>query len=152
MKQKFMGWYAKQVTLSLEKRTPIEEIDVELKISIMKPLHAYWIISYNHMTSAQGRSIVVNGWRRAGIPDAVLKGSKKLVPLDPFLDIDPMLDVPILLESPVVTPDQFVCHYTSTNIHDDNSEDEWEDENGIPIDLIDDDSNTKNSDNESDNE
>ena len=54
-----------------------------------------------------------------------------------------MLDVPILLEYPVVTPDQFVCHYTNTNIHDDNSEDEWEDENGIPIDLIDDDSNTK---------
>ena len=62
-----------------------------------------------------------------------------------------MLDVPILLESPV-TPDQFVCHYTSTNIRDDNSEDEWEDENGIPINLIDDDSNTKSSDNESDNE
>ena len=132
--------------LSLEKGTPIEEIDVELKISIMKPLHASWIISlYNHMTSAQGRSIVVNGWRCAGILDAVLKGSKELVPLDPFFDIDPMLDVPILLESPV-------CHYTSTNIRDDNSEDEWEDENGIPINLIDDDSNTKSSDNESDNE
>ena len=86
---------------------------------------------------------MVNGWRRAGILDTVLKGNKELVPLDPFFDIDPVLDIPILLESPVVTPDQFVCHYTSTNIHDDNSEDEWEDENGIPIDLIDDDSNTK---------
>ena len=44
MKQKFMDWYAKQVILSLEKGTPIEEIDVELKISIMKPLHVSWII------------------------------------------------------------------------------------------------------------
>ena len=67
---------------------------------------------------------MVNGWRRTGILDAVLKGSKELVPLDPFFDIDPMLDVPILLESPVVTPDKFVYHYTSKNIHDDNSEDE----------------------------
>ena len=31
MKQKFMDWYAKQVILSLEKGTSIEEIDVELK-------------------------------------------------------------------------------------------------------------------------
>ena len=145
MKKKFVDWYAKKVISSIDDGIPVEEIIIELKLSVMKPLHASWItLLYNYMTSAEGRSIAINGWRRAGILDAVAEGCKKLVPLDPFFDIDPLLEVPILLGSPIIPQEKFVSHYTIERdpYADDDSEDEWEDEHGVVINDVDSDSNS----------
>ena len=50
--------------------------------SVMKPMHAQWIIElYNELTSFSGREVVVNGWKEAGIYDAIEMGSEKLPPL-----------------------------------------------------------------------
>lgn len=138
MKKKFVDWYARKVISSIDNGIPVEEIVVELKLSIMKPLHASWIISlYNHMTSSEGRSIVFNGWRRSGILDAVMKGSKELIPLDPFFDIDPMIEVPILIEPMPISQEKFVSHYIVEHDRDeDESEDEWEDEQGVVVNCI----------------
>ena len=132
MKKKFVDWYARKVISGMDNNVPIDEINVELKLSIMKPLHASWIISlYNHMTSFEGRSIVISGWRRSGIYDAVTKGSKNLVPLDPFFDIDPMIEVPVTFEDMPLMQENFVSQYvTERNCDDDDSDDEWEDEEG----------------------
>ena len=46
---------------------------------------------YNHITTSQGKEIIDNGWKAAGISDAVKVGSSKLLPTDHFHDIDPML-------------------------------------------------------------
>ena len=55
--------------------------------SVMKPMYAQWIIElYNELTSFSGREVVVNGWKEAGIYDAIEMGSAKLPPLDPFLE------------------------------------------------------------------
>ena len=55
----------------------------------MKPMHAQWIIElYNELTSSSGREVVVNGWKAAGIYDAIEMGPAKLPALNPFLEID----------------------------------------------------------------
>ena len=46
---------------------------------------------YNFITSSEGKEIVVNGWKTAGIYDALELGRKKLPSIDPFQDIDPLV-------------------------------------------------------------
>ena len=45
----------------LEERKLMEDIDVELKLSILKPLHTKWINELNdYMTSEEGHEIISN--------------------------------------------------------------------------------------------
>ena len=58
MKKKFALWYADQVKSELDKGKNIEEIDISMKLSILKPLHAKWLIDlYNYMTSPDGQAL-----------------------------------------------------------------------------------------------
>ena len=53
-------------------------------LTVMKPLHAKWIIDlYNELTSEKGKEIVLSGWRASGTLDAVEMGTAKLPTLDP---------------------------------------------------------------------
>ena len=48
MKKKFTLWYADQVKSELDRGKKIEEIEISMKLSILKPLHAKWLIDlYN---------------------------------------------------------------------------------------------------------
>ena len=41
----------------------INNINVDMKLTILEPLHAALIIQLcNHMTLAEGRAVFVNGW------------------------------------------------------------------------------------------
>ena len=40
MSRNFNSWYTDQISLQLEKRVPIDKIDIKLRLSLMKPLHA----------------------------------------------------------------------------------------------------------------
>ena len=54
----------------------------------MKPLHTHCFVEfYNHITSASGSSVIINGWKTTGIFDAVKIGSAELPFLDSFQDI-----------------------------------------------------------------
>ena len=50
---------------------------------------------YNHMTTAKGVEIITNGWRVAGILDAIELGSSALPSIDPFDDIDQLLSTQV---------------------------------------------------------
>ena len=72
----------------------LEEVDVKLWLSVMKPVDAHWMVElYNHMTTGEGKNIE-SGWRTAGVQDAIKLGLRTLPSVDPFSDIDPMLDDP----------------------------------------------------------
>jgi len=72
----------------MDKGVPLEEIDIPLKLSMIKPLHAKRLLEmYNHMTSAEGKKVCIKGWQVAGIKEAVDKGLARLTSLDPFEDI-----------------------------------------------------------------
>ena len=73
---------------------PLEEVDVKLRLCVMKPVHAYWMVDlYNHMTTGEGKKNIESRWKAAGIQDAVKLGLKNLPSVDPFSDIDPCLTI-----------------------------------------------------------
>ena len=81
MKKKITEWYSLEVTKQLDNDKSTEEIEVKLLLSKLKPFHVSWLIDlYNHFTSQAGREVVANGWKAAGITDAIEKGSASLEP------------------------------------------------------------------------
>ena len=46
---------------------------------------------YNEITSENGSSVIINGWKAAGIYDAIKARSSGLQSIDPFEDISPLV-------------------------------------------------------------
>ena len=66
----------------------LDDVDVDLLVSVLKPFHATWSVSmYNHLSSSEGGQSIAKKWKKAGVTD-VVSGSKKLPPEDPFEDLD----------------------------------------------------------------
>ena len=85
-----------------------------MKLSILKPRHAKWLIDlYNYMTSPDDQAVLLKGWKVAGITEAVQKGLNGLSSLDPFHDIDPLSFTPNAEDN------------TFQNDHDEEDEEQW---------------------------
>ena len=131
MKSKFTEWYSKEISKQLQNKVPMEDIEVKLKISVLKPLHASWLVkAYNHLTSASGKEIIENGWKSAGISKAVSDGMTGMENIDPFHSIDPLLEQPndssddqTIDSLNVENAEYFANHY-------EDSSSEYEDEDG----------------------
>ena len=90
MKDQFTSWYAAaQIQSQLDSGVVLDDADdVDLRLSVLKLIHATWIVSmYNHFSSSEGRLSTAKGWKKAGVTD-VVSGSKRLPPEDPFEDLD----------------------------------------------------------------
>ena len=62
LEDKFETWYCKQITKGLKSGADVYAIDVNTNLSVMKPIHANWIIGfYDHMRN-QEEIIKKNGW------------------------------------------------------------------------------------------
>ncbi|MEO0687884.1 MAG: hypothetical protein AAFY76_23225 [Cyanobacteria bacterium J06649_11] len=73
-------WYAEQVQAQIANGIAPENVSVDLKISILKPLHAKWVTKYyDHIRTR--KEIIINGWRRSGIIDAL---REQVLKEDPF--------------------------------------------------------------------
>ena len=84
MRKKFVTWYAEEIKKQMDAEVPAESIDVSLKLTSPKALHANWLIElYNVLTTADGRETVLSGWKKSGVT-AVLKKEEILPPKDPF--------------------------------------------------------------------
>ena len=60
MAQEFNDWYTGQVCAELDKGVIINEIDIKLRLSLIKPLHAGWLFNfYNHMTSGAKKKFLI---------------------------------------------------------------------------------------------
>ena len=82
--KKFVTWYAEEIKKQMDAGVSAESIDVNLKLTSLKALHANWLIElYNVLTTADGRETVLNGWKKSGVT-AVLKKEEILPPKDPF--------------------------------------------------------------------
>lgn len=92
-RDKFSDWFTRQINTGLENGQELDDIEVDYRLSVLKPLHAKWLISfYNHMTTTKGQEVISNGWKKSGIYDAITLGSNKLPPLDPFADLCPLIE------------------------------------------------------------
>lgn len=86
--EKYHDWYAEKVLEQLNKGVNAHDVKVDVRLSTVKPLHANWIIDmYNHLKNS--KSIVINGFKKAHITEAVAE-STKLANLceNPFQEID----------------------------------------------------------------
>ena len=62
----------------MEQGKKSHEIEVDVRLSVIKPLHAKWIVKfYDYLKSKP--DIVINGWRKSGIIEK----------LDEDIDLDP---------------------------------------------------------------
>ena len=74
----------------MESEKELNNIDIKLTLTILKPLHANWLADlYDYLTSQKGAEITFNGWQSSSITQAIVKGSKDLENLDPFVSVNP---------------------------------------------------------------
>ena len=85
-------WYHKQVEEALSYGKKVEDVETKFYLTVIKPLYAKWMMEfYNHITSEKGSEIIINGWKRSGIYNAVKNGSSSLPSIDPFNKIAPLV-------------------------------------------------------------
>ena len=83
-KEKFKSWYSGEVQRQLDSGTSFEDIEVDLRISVIKPIQAGWLVaSYDYLTGAEGRKCILKGWEKAGVKD-IVNSDKPPPPVDPF--------------------------------------------------------------------
>ena len=71
----------------MNSRVNFEDVNVERKLSVSKPIHATWLVEmYNFFTSARVRVHVLKGWEKAGIKE-VVTGREVYPSADPCQDI-----------------------------------------------------------------
>ena len=93
MKGMFSTWFTRQISRGLENGVELDDIEVDYRLSILKPLHAKWLVELcNHMFTDEGKEIVANDWKRTGIFDAIKLSSSSLASLDPFADMCPLIE------------------------------------------------------------
>ena len=135
MKKKFTLWYADQVQHAMDARKSMEEIDIDLKLLVLKPLHASWLIElFDHMTLPVSKAVSLKAWEVAGITDAVKKGTSGLPSLDPFHDIDLLSFIPVEIKegnSETINREQKEMYLSEESMDVDEIDDEeWVDRDG----------------------
>ena len=91
LKKKFTNWYAGHLSKQPEKGVKLDEVNVKLLLSTLKPLHAGWLVDfYNEMTTPNGMETIKSGWRASCIQDAITLGSNTTN--WSFDDIDPLIN------------------------------------------------------------
>ena len=92
--RKFSEWYFSQIMKQLDDGKELHDINIDLKLSKLKPLHAEWLVElYNQMSTAEGQKIIHSAWKASGITEAMKAGKASLQPLDPFHDIDSIVEL-----------------------------------------------------------
>ena len=133
-KKKFTLWYADQVQRAMDAGKSMGEIDLDLKLSVLKPLHASWL------TSPAGRAVSLKGWKVAGITEAVGNGISGLPSLDPLHDIDPLSFTPVATEEndlATVNREQREMYLSEESMGiDDSDDEEWVDGDGNAFNFI----------------
>ena len=83
-KKEVITYYSAQVQQQLEGGTNLEDINFDLRLSVIKPLHARWLVNmYNFFTQPNGRKVILKGWKKAGVA-GLLDNTTLLSPEDPF--------------------------------------------------------------------
>lgn len=86
MKDQFTAWYSAQIHTQLDSGVALDDVDVDMCLSVLKPIHATWLVSmFNHLSSSEGRISIAKGWKKAGISEVI--DGKELPPEDPFEDL-----------------------------------------------------------------
>ena len=59
MKKKFNEWHSNQVRQQLDKGKEVEQIEVKLTLTTLKPIHVKWLFDfYNHITTLEAKKVI----------------------------------------------------------------------------------------------
>lgn len=89
----FSKYYSECISSALRSNpdAPIEDTKVDVRLSVVKPLHAKTMSkAYNLFATPEGKKVILGGWRGAGIQEAVRKardGQAVDNLIDPFNDL-----------------------------------------------------------------
>ena len=74
-------WYSEQVQAQIMNGIQPHKVCVDLRISVLKPLHAKWVVQfYDYMRS--NKDIILKGWRRSGVSAALEEPQRKEYPFE----------------------------------------------------------------------
>ena len=74
LRKQTQDWLSRQVQVQLQNGVQPENVNVDMKISTLKRLHAKWITSLHD--KMQSRSdIIIKGWKKSGITDILEFGA-----------------------------------------------------------------------------
>ena len=63
LKRKFAQWFAQQFDKQLSLGKRVEDIEMKLHLTEIKPIHAKWITQfYDYMSTEDGSKVITNGW------------------------------------------------------------------------------------------
>ena len=82
-KNKFATWYSAEVQKQVDNRVNFEDVNVERKLSVLKPTHATWLVEMYQRT---GEVHVLKGWEKAELK-GVVTGREVLPPVDHYQDV-----------------------------------------------------------------
>ena len=92
LKRNFTQWYSAEVTRQLANKVALEDVQVQLQLTKLRPLQPGWNIEFfNEMTTSKGTEITVSGWNVSGIKGVIKLGTEMLPSLDPLEELDPMI-------------------------------------------------------------
>ena len=81
LKDQFQKWYTGEIQKQTDNGKGVYEVDVDTRLSRMKPIHAHWVISlYDKLRNSE--KVIQNWFRAAAITEA-------LDPQEDFGDEDP---------------------------------------------------------------
>ena len=64
----------------------LHDINIDLKLSKLKPLHAEWLAELsNQMSMAEGQKIIHSAWKDTGITEAMKAAKPLFSSLTPFM-------------------------------------------------------------------
>ena len=80
IRRKFVSYYSNEVKSQLD-----NDVEVDFRLSKIKPLHAQWLIDmYNYFTTEKGSQIIIKGWKKAGIVE-IFNGNFAPFTEDPYV-------------------------------------------------------------------
>ena len=76
--------YSKAVKQQLKSGTRLDDVEVDFRLSVLKPLHAQWLVKmYNFFTTERGKGVISKGWKKARL-SGLLDGTTGMSPEDPL--------------------------------------------------------------------
>ena len=123
LKKRFTAWYSRCIIQDLDSGKGVDNIDIQLTMSVLKPLHANWKNDlYNYFTAQKERKLQPTAGR-LHISDALKKGKQGLDPLDPFASIDPVSDESEPIDFAVQSNEEVDHFFASADQHHDEDDD-----------------------------
>ena len=88
----FTAWCSAEVQKQMESAgTSTDEIKVDLRLSVLNPLQATWLVSlYHPLTGSMGKRHIAKGWSVAEISELV-QGKTTLSPEGPLENIEAII-------------------------------------------------------------